>query len=71
MNHEVAVEWFRKAAALGDSLARYNLGMAYIKGLGLEKCEKVGIALLRKSAECGDEDAKQVLNEFGLLNITT
>ena len=34
-NYTEALKWYRKAANQGDGEAQYNLGLSYVKGLGV------------------------------------
>nr|POE59071.1 chitin synthase regulatory factor 3 [Quercus suber] len=63
-----AVQWYRRAAALGDVAAMYKLGMILLKGL-LGQQENVGEAVswLKRSAERADRENPHALHELGTL----
>ena len=57
-----AVEWFRKAAVLGNAGAQYGLGLMYAVGRGgLRKDEAQAADWYRKAAEQGEANAQNVL----------
>ena len=49
-----AVEWYRKAADLGDPHAPLNIGYCYWKGVGVEKDETEAFNWMKKGAEQSD-----------------
>ena len=59
-----AVEWYRKAAEMGDASAQLNLGFCYDNGEGVEQDKKEAVKWYRKAAENGDEDAKKALERL-------
>jgi TPR repeat protein len=59
--YEPAVEWFRKAAAQGYSLAMYALGSMYREGRGLPQDDIDAVAWFRKGAEHGNTTAQYAL----------
>lgn len=63
-----AVQWYRRAAALGDVAAMYKLGMILLKGL-LDERKNVGEAInwLKRAAERADKDNPHALHELGML----
>nr|POE79457.1 chitin synthase regulatory factor 3 [Quercus suber] len=63
-----AVQWYRRAAALGDVAAMYKLGMILLKGL-LGQQENIGEAVswLKRSAERADRENPHALHELGTL----
>jgi TPR repeat protein len=60
-----AVQWYRRAAALGDVPAMYKLGMILLKGL-LGQPHSLGEALiwLQRSADRADEENPHALHEL-------
>jgi TPR repeat protein len=59
-----AVEYWTKAAELGDAGAHYELGCMYFKGEGVEKDEEKEVYHLEKAAIGGHPKARQVLALF-------
>ena len=43
--------WFEQAAASGDLVAAFNLGLCLTKGVGVERNEKHAAILLQRAAE--------------------
>jgi TPR repeat protein len=64
-----AVQWYRRAAALGEVGAMYKLGMILLKGL-LGQQQSVGEAViwLNRAAERADEDHPHALHELAFLH---
>ncbi|GAB5388862.1 MAG: hypothetical protein Alpg2KO_18300 [Alphaproteobacteria bacterium] len=56
-----AVEWYRKAAAQGNDMAAYNLGLAYLEGNGVAVNRDAGIRLLRHAVDLGSVEAEEAL----------
>jgi TPR repeat protein len=44
-------EWFEAAAAAGDLIAAFNLGLCFSRGIGVEQNERFGAEWLRHAAE--------------------
>ncbi|KAF1796210.1 hypothetical protein V8B55DRAFT_1370951 [Mucor lusitanicus] len=64
-NH--AMQFYRKAANLGDNVAMYKLGMILLKGfLGQPKNPREGISWLKRASQEADEDHPHALHELGL-----
>ncbi|KAG1455472.1 hypothetical protein G6F46_006898 [Rhizopus delemar] len=64
-NH--AMQFYRKAANLGDPIAMYKLGMILLKGfLSQPKNPREGISWLKRAAQQADEDHPHALHELGL-----
>ncbi|KAI8350157.1 hypothetical protein BD560DRAFT_314078, partial [Blakeslea trispora] len=64
-NH--AMQFYRKAANLGDQAAMYKLGVILLKGfLGQPKNPREGISWLRRAAQKADADHPHALHELGL-----
>ncbi|KAF2712723.1 hypothetical protein K504DRAFT_475016 [Pleomassaria siparia CBS 279.74] len=63
-----AVQWYRRAAALGDTPAMYKVGMILLKGLlGQQKNLGEAINMLKRAADRADEANPHALHELGLL----
>ncbi|KAG0010721.1 hypothetical protein BGZ80_001230, partial [Entomortierella chlamydospora] len=66
-DHARAVQFFRKAASLGDTAAMYKLGMITLKGLlGQQSNPREAITWLKRAAANADEDNPHALHELGL-----
>ncbi|KAI8639556.1 hypothetical protein BD408DRAFT_392013 [Parasitella parasitica] len=64
-NH--AMQFYRKAANLGDNVAMYKLGMILLKGfLNQPKNPREGISWLKRASQEADEDHPHALHELGL-----
>jgi TPR repeat protein len=63
-----AVQWYRRAAALGDSPALYKMGMILLKGLlGQQKNVGEAINMLKRAADRADRDNPHALHELALI----
>ncbi|OAX78310.1 hypothetical protein ACJ72_07384 [Emergomyces africanus] len=63
-----AVQWYRRAAALGDTPAMYKMGMILLKGLlGQQKNPREAVSWLKRAAERADENNPHALHELALL----
>lgn len=63
-----AVQWYRRAAALGDVPALYKVGMILLKGLlGQQKNLGEAINMLKRAADRADEENPHALHELALL----
>ena len=63
-----AVQWYRRAAALGDTPAMYKMGMILLKGLlGQPKNIGEAVNMLKRAADRANEDNPHALHELGLL----
>ncbi|KAI1306462.1 hypothetical protein EDD11_004732 [Mortierella claussenii] len=66
-DHSRAVQFYRKAASLGDTAAMYKLGMVILKGLlGQQSNPREAITWLKRAAANADEDNPHALHELGL-----
>ena len=66
---ELALRWYRKAAAQGDAVALYNLGVMYDAGHGVEQDHAAAAHWYRQAADKGDAKAIYnlgLLHEYGL-----
>ncbi|RIB02444.1 HCP-like protein [Gigaspora rosea] len=64
-----AVQFYRKAAALGDTAAMYKLGMIMLKGqLGQHENPREAINWLKRAAAQADEANPHALHQLGLLH---
>ncbi|TKA78468.1 hypothetical protein B0A55_04958 [Friedmanniomyces simplex] len=63
-----AVQWYRRAAALGDLPAMYKLGIILLKGLlGQPRNVSESVVWLKRAAERADRDNPHALHELGTL----
>lgn len=63
-----AVQWYKRAASLGDPPAMYKVGMISLKGLlGQPKNPREAIGWLKRAAERADAENPHALHEMGLL----
>ncbi|KAF2753390.1 HCP-like protein [Pseudovirgaria hyperparasitica] len=63
-----AVQWYKRAAALGDVAAMYKVGMVLMKGLlGQQKNMGEAVNWLKRAAERADAENPHALHELGLL----
>jgi TPR repeat protein len=58
---EAAVQWWRRAADLGEPLAMESLGVLYLKGMDVPKDEAQAAKLLRRASEKGRPTAGEHL----------
>ncbi|KAF9098660.1 hypothetical protein BGX29_007503 [Mortierella sp. GBA35] len=62
-----SIQFYRKAASLGDTAAMYKLGMVILKGLlGQQANPREAITWLKRAAANADEDNPHALHELGL-----
>lgn len=63
-----AVQWYRRAAMLGDAPALYKMGMILHKGLlGQQKNFGEAINMLKRAADRADRENPHALHELGLI----
>ncbi|KAI9795305.1 MAG: hypothetical protein M1835_006020 [Candelina submexicana] len=63
-----AVQWYKRAATLGDTPAMYKMGMILLKGLlGQTKNPREAVTWLKRAADRADEENPHALHELGLL----
>ena len=63
-----AVQWYKRAAALGDTPAMYKMGMINLKGLlGQPRSPREGISWLKRAAERADAENPHALHELALM----
>ncbi|KAJ3219986.1 hypothetical protein HDU67_007719 [Dinochytrium kinnereticum] len=63
-----AVQFYRKAAALGDTAAMYKLGMILLNGLlSQQKNPREGVTWLKRAASQADETTPHALHELAVL----
>lgn len=60
----MAIQYYKTAAALGDSLAYSNLAYLYETGEGVEQDIAEAIRLYRIAAEDGEEHALEALDRL-------
>lgn len=63
-NNFGSLTWLRKSADQNMSQAEFLLGLKYLKGAGVEQDNEKGYLHIKKSAELGNEKAKEFLNKF-------
>ena len=63
-----AVQWYKRAAALGDTPAMYKMGMISLKGLlGQTRSPREGVSWLKRAAERADVENPHALHELALM----
>jgi len=63
-----SVQWYKRAATLGDTAAMYKIGMVLLKGLlGQPKNPREAVSWLKRAAERADKENPHALHELGLL----
>ncbi|KAI1097732.1 HCP-like protein [Jackrogersella minutella] len=63
-----AIQWYKRAATLGDTPAMYKVGMIMLKGLlGQPKNPREAVGWLKRAAERADPENPHALHELGLL----
>jgi TPR repeat protein len=63
-----AIQWYKRAAMLGDTPAMYKMGMILLKGLlGQPKNPREAIGWLKRAAERADPENPHALHELALL----
>ena len=66
-----AMQWYRRAATLGDTPAMYKMGIISLKGLlGQPKNPKEAVVWLKRAAERADEENPHALHELVSLPTT-
>jgi len=63
-----AIQWYKRAATLGDTPAMYKMGMIQLKGLlGQPKNPREAVGWLKRAADRADAENPHALHELGLL----
>ncbi|GJN67313.1 hypothetical protein PLICBS_001337 [Purpureocillium lilacinum] len=63
-----AMQWYKRAATLGDPPAMYKVGMILLKGLlGQPRNPREAVGWLKRAAEQADSENPHALHELGLL----
>ncbi|TVY88166.1 Chitin synthase regulatory factor [Lachnellula willkommii] len=63
-----AIQWYKRAATLGDTPAMYKMGMIQLKGLlGQSKSPREAVGWLKRAAQAADAENPHALHELGLL----
>lgn len=63
-----AIQWYKRAATLGDTPAMYKMGMIQLKGLlGQPRNPREAVGWLKRAAERADAENPHALHELGLL----
>lgn len=66
-----AVQWYKRAASLGDTPAMYKMGMINLKGLlGQTRNPREGVSWLKRAAERADEENPHALHELALMYLS-
>lgn len=64
-----AMQWYKRAAQLGDVPAMYKMGVIQLKGLlGQPRNPREALVFLKKAAERADAENPHALHELGLLH---
>lgn len=64
-----AMQWYKRAATLGDTPAMYKMGIIQLKGLlGQPKNPNQAVTWLKRAADRADEENPHALHELGLLH---
>ena len=64
-----AMQWYKRAATLGDPPAMYKMGIIQLKGLlGQPKNLNQAVTWLKRAADQADEENPHALHELGLLH---
>ncbi|KAG1137661.1 hypothetical protein G6F37_005561 [Rhizopus arrhizus] len=67
-NYKHAMQFYRKAANLGDASAMYKLGMIILSGsIGQQKNPREALSWFLRAAQIADEKHPHALHELGLL----
>ena len=67
-----AIQWYKRAATLGDTPAMYKMGMIQLKGLlGQARNPREAIVWLKRAAERADEENPHALHELVSLSLWT
>jgi TPR repeat protein len=62
------VQWYKRAATLGDTPAMYKMGMIHLKALlGQARSPREGISWLKRAAERADSENPHALHELALM----
>lgn len=59
-----AAQYYEKAAALGDEWGRYNLGILYMRGIGVDQDLKKALKLFRHAAQNGHAKSMNIFARF-------
>ncbi|RQM06543.1 hypothetical protein DH86_00003248, partial [Scytalidium sp. 3C] len=63
-----AIQWYKRAALLGDTPAMYKMGMIQLKGLlGQARNPREAVGWLKRAADRADAENPHALHELGLL----
>ena len=68
VNDKEAIKWLEKSVEVNDDMGQWLLGTLYLEGnengIEIEKNTEYGVELLQKSAEQGNEKAKEELKKI-------
>ncbi|KAI9844077.1 MAG: hypothetical protein M1837_005790 [Sclerophora amabilis] len=63
-----AIQWYKRAATMGNTQAMYKMGMILLKGhMGQQKNPREAVVWLKRAAERADAENPHALHELGLL----
>jgi TPR repeat protein len=60
------MNWYQKAAGVGNGTAMYNIGVLWEGGLGVAQDRNQAIDWYRKAAAAGNERAGEALKSLGI-----
>merc|ERR1719401_80427 len=63
---EGSTPWYFKSAREGDADAQFQVGYAYLMGVGVDKEPDLAVKFIRKAAEQGSPDAQK---QLGVMHI--
>lgn len=67
-DHVKSVQFYKRAATLGDGPAMFKMGMIMLKGLlGQQANRREGVSWLKRAAERADEENPHALHELAML----
>lgn len=64
INAELAVNWYRRAGEMGNTLAQHNMGNAYAAGVGVQQSDSLAVQWWLLAAEQGDAIPQYRLGEM-------
>jgi TPR repeat protein len=56
------MQWYQKAASLGNDDAEYDIGILYANGWGVQSDMNQAKSWIKKAADAGNDNAKKWLN---------
>ncbi|WP_442921063.1 hypothetical protein [Mesorhizobium sp. Cs1321R2N1] len=58
----MAFHWYERAAQLNNGRAQFNVGLMYLKGVGVEENAVLAVQWLKRSAAQGYHGAEEALD---------